>query len=124
MSLSVSMFSQSGTYLVAGMLWLSVAQLPHLAVCTCYMPNGTQIPTEKDHIGKQWEACPNSPTCCVLNRSNPAGGDLAMGLTKDECLPNGLCENDSVKNSTHRRIYWRNLAVKVIGIMSVWMFAR
>ena len=38
--------------------------------------------------------------CCGLNRSNPAGGDDSGGFTKDECLPNGLCQNRVVKNGT------------------------
>ncbi|KAJ5687103.1 hypothetical protein N7536_009722 [Penicillium majusculum] len=51
--------------------------------------------------------------CCASNRSNPAGGSSANGLTTDECLANGLCMNvltyrNSAGESSTNTTYWRN----------------
>ncbi|KAL2701787.1 hypothetical protein AAEP93_006085 [Penicillium crustosum] len=51
--------------------------------------------------------------CCASNRSNPAGGSSADGLTADECLANGLCMNvltyrNSAGELGTNTTYWRN----------------
>jgi hypothetical protein len=73
-------------------LLLSLASLP-LALATCFLPNGTST----DSAGAQ--PCSSDPTnplrstCCNTNWDNPPGSDVKFGSTKDECLPNGLCQN-------------------------------
>jgi hypothetical protein len=66
---------------------------PRLASSTCFLPNGT----ESTSLGAQ--PCsldpsnPLSSTCCNTKWENVPGGDLKFGQPKDECLPNGLCQN-------------------------------
>lgn len=60
----------------------------------CYLPNG-----KHDPLNKWAEPCSSDPLsplstiCCQLGWANAPGGDLKNGPTKDECLPNGLCQN-------------------------------
>lgn len=64
-----------------------------LATSICFLPNGTS------HDDQGTQPCsldPSSPlhnTCCHSKWENAAGGDLKFGQPKDECLPNGLCQN-------------------------------
>ncbi|KAF1952553.1 hypothetical protein CC80DRAFT_495333 [Byssothecium circinans] len=72
---------------------------------TCYLPNGT---------ARYWQPCssdtsdPLSNVCCALDRTIPAGGNGSLGLTNDECLPNGVCMNRAVVGGRTDRTYWRN----------------
>ncbi|KAH4253010.1 hypothetical protein HBI04_193450 [Parastagonospora nodorum] len=65
----------------------------------CYSPNGNVLRSDGSYFSG-FQACTSGgpPTiCCATNRANPAGGDRSKGDTKDECLPNGLCQNRSVE---------------------------
>ncbi|RYO16594.1 hypothetical protein AA0111_g11360 [Alternaria arborescens] len=77
---------------------LSLLVLPTVAqtgiVGTCYLANGTALPT--DPIYNQYQPCQSggpSTICCGIFRDNVAGGNITAGDTMDECLPNGLCQN-------------------------------
>ncbi|KAF3000243.1 hypothetical protein E8E13_007679 [Curvularia kusanoi] len=71
---------------------------------TCYFANGTALPKNPTYL--EYQACPGSSICCGLNRSNPANGDPANGFTRDECLPNGLCQNRETVNGVGKTSYW------------------
>ncbi|KZM18430.1 uncharacterized protein EKO05_0001324 [Ascochyta rabiei] len=81
---------------------LALAQVSGQA--TCYFANGTATPKTPDYL--QYQACSGSAICCGLNRSNPSNGDPAKGFTKDECLPNGLCQNRVTENGVGKVSYW------------------
>jgi hypothetical protein len=57
----------------------------------CRFKNGTALPSEGFY--NCYQPCPGSSVCCALNRDNTPGGNVSLGLTRDECLPNGLCQN-------------------------------
>jgi hypothetical protein len=57
----------------------------------CRFKNGTALPSEGFY--DWYQPCPGSSVCCALNRDNAPGGNVSLGLTRDECLPNGLCQN-------------------------------
>lgn len=62
----------------------------------CYWPDGTL------NTDSAIQKCPNSNTCCALNRAIEPGGDITKGgAVRDECLPNGLCQNRG-HNSTDK----------------------
>ena len=79
---------------------------------TCYNPDGTP---ELEAAYKPCIAFDGAKTmCCALNRTNPSGGLLSDGWTRDNCLWNGLCENvvnttnDSGDGYTLEYSYWRD----------------
>lgn len=93
------------TSFALGFLWAS--SILHQALCACYNPDGT-ITKMTDMI-----SCPRSDTfqldtlCCGLGRENPYGGEKSIGATRDDCLPNGLCENAWVDKGVPKRSWWR-----------------
>lgn len=94
------MFASKFSSLFAA-LWL-VSIIPSV-LCTCYRPNGTS----SDEV----QPCPENigvKTCCALGHGNPPGSDKSKGPTNDECLPNGLCENNVLVNGKPERSWWRN----------------
>ena len=92
-------------------LWLqalSAAPFLQVALCECYMSNGTLIDST------EYQPCSSTSTvadldriCCALNRSNAPGGDWSDGLTKDTCLPNGICQNNHTANGEVETLYFR-----------------
>ncbi|KAJ4983950.1 hypothetical protein SVAN01_10571 [Stagonosporopsis vannaccii] len=84
--------------LLASLGVAAFAQSTAPSTAQCRFKNGTALP-----IGGSWDwykPCPGSFICCALNRKNPAGGDRTLGLTRDECLLNGLCQN----RATERKV--------------------
>ncbi|KAF1954979.1 hypothetical protein CC80DRAFT_594624 [Byssothecium circinans] len=73
----------------------------------CYFANGTVVPP-RFHV----LPCDNAPVktiCCALDRENPPGGLLINGNnTRDECLPNGICQNRAVRDGEKITAYWLN----------------
>lgn len=61
----------------------------------CRFSNGTLLPNTRQY--GQYAPCAEtgslSAVCCALIRDNEPGGNLSMGATRDECLPNGICQN-------------------------------
>jgi hypothetical protein len=61
----------------------------------CRFSNGTLLPNTQQY--GQYAPCAEtgslSAVCCALIRDNEPGGNLSMGATQDECLPNGICQN-------------------------------
>jgi hypothetical protein len=74
--------------------FLTTILLASFVSAQCYYVNGTALPANSDY-----EPCAPSSggaptTCCGTNRANPAGSNRTQGaFTRDECLPNGLCQN-------------------------------
>lgn len=69
---------------------------------TCYFPSGAPLPST-DWFYSSMAPCnlPGLETiCCATNRTNPSGADMALGNTRDECLPNGLCQNRKLRNGS------------------------
>lgn len=62
---------------------------------SCRFGNGTLLPDEP--AWNIYQPCPNDDgpgtICCALNRSQPPWGNFSLGPTRDDCLPNGLCQN-------------------------------
>lgn len=61
----------------------------------CRFSNGTLLPGTQEF--SQYAPCAETgnlaTVCCALIRGNEPGGNLSMGATRDECLPNGICQN-------------------------------
>ncbi|KAH7413984.1 hypothetical protein DE146DRAFT_762503 [Phaeosphaeria sp. MPI-PUGE-AT-0046c] len=76
----------------------------------CYLPNGSPLPS----IGTFFPAfapCTSggpSTVCCATNRTGEPGGDVKNGEVKDECLPNGLCQNRRVRNGVEGSAFFAN----------------
>jgi hypothetical protein len=60
---------------------------------TCYLPNGTSPDDNYVQPCATDLSNPLSSTCCHTKWANPPGSDIKYGPTKDECMPNGLCQN-------------------------------
>lgn len=81
---------------------LSVASFVALVVAQgkCRFGNGTLLPDVPEW--NIYQPCPSTdgPTtiCCALNRDNEPYGNISLGFTRDECLPNGLCQNRITEN--------------------------
>ncbi|KAF3044312.1 hypothetical protein E8E12_007193 [Didymella heteroderae] len=90
--------------------YLSIAPFIALAAAQgkCRFPNGTFLPD--DPAWNIYQPClaENGPvtTCCALARSNPPYGNISLGYTQDECLPNGLCMNRITSNEGERITTW------------------
>jgi hypothetical protein len=72
---------------------------------TCYLPNGTPLPSTGDFF-PAFQPCTSggpSTICCATNRTREPGGDARDGEVKDECLSNGLCQNRRIKNGVEMR---------------------
>jgi hypothetical protein len=59
----------------------------------CFLPNGTQSTSPAAQPCSFNTSDPLASTCCNTGWDNPPGGDLLFGQPRDECLPNGLCQN-------------------------------
>ena len=72
---------------------------------SCYFANGTSLPSLPEY--NEYQPCSSGVTtiCCGTNRANEAGGDPGKGFTKDECLPNGLCQNRVTSNGVQTTSY-------------------
>jgi hypothetical protein len=70
----------------------------------CYRPDGGQESLEYQPCN---QVVGTASMCCATNRTNPSGGNLDDGWTVDNCLPNGLCQNESVLNGQEAVTYWR-----------------
>lgn len=81
------------------LLILSILSIAH-AQSQCYSPDGNALPSDGSYFSAFQPCTSGGPStiCCATNRANPAGGDRSKGDTKDECLPNGLCQNRSLKS--------------------------
>ncbi|OSS50962.1 hypothetical protein B5807_04620 [Epicoccum nigrum] len=71
---------------------------------SCRFGNGTLLPdTSEWNI---YQPCPGDDgpgtICCALNRSQPPWGNFSLGATRDDCLPNGLCQNRITTNEGAR----------------------
>lgn len=90
--------------------YLSIAPLIAFAAAQgkCRFPNGTLLPD--DPAWNIYQPClaENGPitTCCALARSNPPYGNISLGYTQDECLPNGLCMNRITSTEGERITTW------------------
>ncbi|KAJ8115058.1 hypothetical protein OPT61_g3204 [Boeremia exigua] len=75
-------------------LCLSIASLTTLAMAQgkCRFGNGTLLPDVPEWNIYQPCAGADGPTtiCCATARDNPPWGNISLGFTQDECLPNGL----------------------------------
>ncbi|KAF1849211.1 uncharacterized protein K460DRAFT_415619 [Cucurbitaria berberidis CBS 394.84] len=72
---------------------LLIATLVEVSVSSCFLPNGTAL---DDRWAQSCSPDPRNPlhtVCCHTKWENPPGGDIILGPTADECLPNGLCQN-------------------------------
>jgi hypothetical protein len=74
-------------------LLVAFLSLLKLSTSTCYLPNGTAHDDEGTQPCSFDNANPLHTTCCHGKWGNSPGGDIKFGTTKDECLPNGLCQN-------------------------------
>ncbi|KAF2852485.1 hypothetical protein T440DRAFT_506405 [Plenodomus tracheiphilus IPT5] len=78
---------------------------------TCHFANGTALPDSP--VYNEFEPCTAGPTtiCCASNRALPPGAvrDGTAGGTRDECKPNGLCQNRYIKpngNGSETISFW------------------
>jgi hypothetical protein len=72
---------------------LAFITLLHFSLAIYFLPNGTAHEDEGTQPCSFDTTNPLHATCCHTKWENPSGGDARNGLTKDECLPNGLCRN-------------------------------
>jgi hypothetical protein len=78
----------------------------------CFHPNGTQEPDQYHAPCSSDPSNPLSSICCAVGRPNPDGGWHGLGLTRDVCLENGICQNRAKatenENDTSLLVgYWR-----------------
>ncbi|KAF2828324.1 hypothetical protein CC86DRAFT_454161 [Ophiobolus disseminans] len=92
-------------------LLVSTVYIAKTSYAQCYFANGTALPNSPDYSA--YEPCASGPTttCCGTNRALPPGAvrDGSAGFTRDECMPNGLCQNryiDPKNNQTEKISYW------------------
>ena len=86
----------------------------------CRFKNGTALPSEGFY--DWYQPCPGSSVCCALNRDDAPGGNVSLGLTRDECLPNGLCQNsdwtqgcDSMGRISCPQNPWVKKLMRIVG---------
>ncbi|KAF2637548.1 hypothetical protein P280DRAFT_108663 [Massarina eburnea CBS 473.64] len=75
---------------------------------SCYYRNGTVVPSPYLMLPC---SSPNPTICCGLGRAKPPGSEFPNNPTpedhvRDECLPNGLCQNRHVMNGIPMVAYW------------------
>ena len=74
----------------------------------CRFGNGTLLPDVPEW--NIYQPCPGAdgPTtiCCAIGRTNPPWGNISLGFTQDECLPNGLCQNRLTTSEGERLTTW------------------
>lgn len=69
----------------------------------CYYANGTQITLQ--YVRQCSDGVQS--TCCMLNRDNAPGMETnGFNWVRDECLPNGLCQNRRVDNGRKITTFW------------------
>lgn len=96
---------------------IGITLFASLSESTCYYPSGViagnPIYLPCVMFGE------TTSMCCATNRTNPAGGDSANGITADQCLPNGLCQNVLKYRNTEGAwstnvTYWRNQCTSMV----------
>jgi hypothetical protein len=76
----------------------------------CFHPNGT---AETDQYHAPCSSDPSNPLssiCCAVGRPIPDAGWAGLGLTRDVCLENGLCQNRKKAEEKDTNLivwYWR-----------------
>src|SRR5690242_11383979 len=74
----------------------------------CRFGNGTLLPDVPEW--NIYQPCPSadgpSTICCAINRDQPPWGNISLGYTRDECLPNGLCQNRITTNEGQPVTTW------------------
>ena len=76
----------------------------------CRFKNGTALPSEGFY--DWYQPCPGSSVCCALNRDNAPDGNVSLGLNRDECLLNDLCQN----RATGRKVATQRVGAVVLKI--------
>ncbi|KAL5461636.1 hypothetical protein PMIN06_002129 [Paraphaeosphaeria minitans] len=77
-----------------------------LATATCYTPDGNAV--QGDDIAP----CSNDPSdplshiCCITNRPKAPGTSINASEIRDTCLPNGLCQNESLLKDGSVYLQW------------------
>lgn len=64
-----------------------------LSSATCFLPNGTLTSSPGAQPCSFDPSHPLASTCCNSGYDNTPGSDAKLGQPRDECLPNGLCQN-------------------------------
>lgn len=75
--------------------------LTRRAISTCYMVDGNQSTT--DHL----PCSDGASICCALGRDDLPGSSSHAGATRDECLPNRLCQNRYLLSGQAVVSFWR-----------------
>lgn len=77
-----------------------------LATATCYTPDGNEVQ------GNDVAPCSNDPSdplshiCCITNRPKAPGTSTNASEISDTCLPNGLCQNESLLEDGSIYLQW------------------
>ncbi|KAH6633046.1 hypothetical protein C7974DRAFT_163792 [Boeremia exigua] len=90
--------------------YLSIGSLVTLVAAQgkCRFGNGTLLPDVPEWNIYQPCAASDGPTtiCCATNRDNEPWGNVSLGFTRDECLPNGVCQNRLTTNEGQPVTTW------------------
>ncbi|OAG02002.1 uncharacterized protein CC84DRAFT_1208143 [Paraphaeosphaeria sporulosa] len=77
-----------------------------LVIATCYTPDGNAV--QEDDVAP----CSNDPSdplshiCCITNRPKASGTSTNASEIRDTCLPNGLCQNESLLEDGSIYLQW------------------
>lgn len=73
---------------------------------TCYAPDGTVVTTSDVAPCSSDPSDPLSHVCCNLNRPKAPGTSTNASEIRDTCLPNGLCQNESLLKDGSTYMQW------------------
>lgn len=85
---------------------ISYASCAAFAIATCYTPDGNEVE------GYDIAPCSNDPSdplshiCCMTNRTKAPGTSTNASDIRDTCLPNGLCQNESLLEDGSVYLQW------------------
>jgi hypothetical protein len=65
----------------------------HSCRSTCFLRNGTVSDSPAAQPCSSDRNNPLAAICCKTGWENPAGGDVRLCHTNNECLPSSLCQN-------------------------------
>ncbi|KAF2440204.1 hypothetical protein P171DRAFT_435971 [Karstenula rhodostoma CBS 690.94] len=77
-----------------------------LATATCYTPDGNEVTGDDIAPCSSDPSDPLSHICCITNRPKASGTSTNASEIRDTCLPNGLCQNESLLEDGSVYLQW------------------
>jgi hypothetical protein len=83
-----------------------LASCATFATATCYTPDGSAVPGDAVAPCSSDPSNPLSHVCCMVNRPKAPGTSTNASEVRDACLPNGLCQNESLLEDGSVFLQW------------------